>query len=447
MPRKNGGGGAPSRGNSDDSDSPSSVLGGCTTSSTTTDGSSSSAAATYNTDPSISPPATSPSPAPAPAPWKSVADAWRGRTRRRISSGIPSLAPAMSSTLQRLSVRRPWPDPGGGAAAAVDGEVHEFCVLKPTLRTFSLAELKRTTGNFSRDNVVGRGGFAKVYRGSLPGGELVAVKRLTAAQGSERMEGFLAELGHVVNVSHPNIARLVGVGVDGGEHLVFPFSRLGCLSGKLHGGAGAPPMPWAARHRVAVGVARGLEYLHERCARRIVHRDIKPANILLMDDYEPLICDFGLARWLPAKVTHLQITAFEGTFGYVPPEYTTHGVFNEKTDVFALGVVLLELLTGRRAVDAAKLSLVSWAKMFIDDEEEALKMADPALGGQYDAGQLSDMAWAAKLSIDPCPDLRPRMSEVVQILRGLGAHQWSLGRNKSTVDDLIRHKAIAFDFD
>jgi interleukin-1 receptor-associated kinase 1 len=139
------------------------------------------------------------------------------------------------------------------------------------------------------ENVVGRGGFAKVYRGSLPGGELVAVKKLTAAQGPDRMEGFLSELGHVVNVSHPNIARLVGVGVDGGEHLVFPFSRLGCLSGMLHGSGGAEPMPWEARYRVAVGTARGLEYLHERCARRIVHRDIKPANILLKDNYEPLV--------------------------------------------------------------------------------------------------------------------------------------------------------------
>jgi hypothetical protein len=185
---------------------------------------------------------------------------------------------SMSSALRRMSTIR----------RATEEEAQEFCVLKLTLRTFSLSELKRATRNFSRDNVVGRGGFAKVYCGSLPGGQLVAVKRLMAGEGRDTLEGFLAELGHVVNVSHPNIARLVGVGVDGGEYLlVFPFSRLGCLSGKLHGSGAA--MPWAARHRVALGTARGLEYLHERCARRIVHRDIKPANILLMDNYEPLV--------------------------------------------------------------------------------------------------------------------------------------------------------------
>ncbi|XP_066334223.1 receptor-like cytosolic serine/threonine-protein kinase RBK2 [Miscanthus floridulus] len=436
-------GGAPARQNSEESVSPRCVLddgyttacsnaGTCTT--TDTMGSSSSTPATTSTlfpaitaatytDPSALLKATTAAgrrDGPVAPPWKAVAEAWRSRAKRQLSGRIPSLGPTMSSTLRRLSIRRPD-----------NVEVHEFCVLKPTLRTFSLAELKKATRNFSKENMVGRGGFAKVYRGSLPGGELVAVKKLTAAQGADRMEGFLSELGHVVNVSHPNIARLVGVGVDGGEHLVFPFSRLGCLSGMLHGNGGAEPMPWEARYRVAVGTARGLEYLHERCARRIVHRDIKPANILLMDNYEPLICDFGLARWLPAKLTHLQVTVFEGTFGYVPPEYTTHGVFSEKTDVFALGVVLLELLTGRRAIDAAKLSLVAWAKQYLDveDGDETLKMADPALGGRYDAEQLRNMAWAAKLCVHTSPHHRPQMSEVVQILVGEGAHPRGGGRH------------------
>ncbi|CAN6381926.1 unnamed protein product [Urochloa humidicola] len=420
--KKNAGGGAPWRRKSDESVSvslsPRCVLDddGYTTTSTSAAAVMCTSSAGATTAAAAADAATSP-----PAPWKAVAEAWRSRAKRQLSGRIIpplSLVPStMSSTLRRLSSSTSTIRRRAGAGAADDhhhsssaaGEAADFCCeLKPTLRTFSLAELKKATRNFSKDNVVGRGGFARVYRGVLPGGELVAVKKLTAAPAAEgggggrgRVEGFLAELGHVVNVSHPNVARLVGVGVDGGEHLVFPFSRLGCLSGMLHGAGAAgevETMPWAARFRVAVGTARGIEYLHERCARRIVHRDIKPANILLMDDYEPLICDFGLARWLPAKLTQLQVTVFEGTFGYVPPEYTTHGVFSEKTDVFALGVVLLELLTGRRAVDAAKLSLVAWAKQYLDGEEDEVpKMADPALGGRYDVEQLRNMASAAKL--------------------------------------------------
>ncbi|KAG8090485.1 hypothetical protein GUJ93_ZPchr0011g28599 [Zizania palustris] len=398
---------------------------------------------------------STPTPAPAAAarherqPWKGVAEAWRSRTMRRL----PSLAPTMSSLGRRFSIR-------GGAAAPPNG--NEVCALRPPIRTFSLSELKKATRNFSKENVVGRGGHANVYRGCLPGGELVAVKRLSAAaaaDGSSRVESFLSELGHIVCLNHPNIARLVGVGVDGGEHLVFPLSRLGCLSDRLHGaGAGEEVMPWEARYRVAVGAARGLEYLHERCARRIVHRDVKPANILLKDDYDPMICDFGLAKWLPAKMTHYQVTTFEGTFGYVPPEYTSHGIFNEKTDVFAYGVVLLELLTGRRAIDAKKLSLLTWARPFLysdgdgdgDGEDEAVrKMVDPALGGHYDAEQLCSVACAAKLCIQTSPELRPPMSQVTRILQGKEEHEMN-GQDYATrrqQDDLSRHRALAFDFD
>uniref|UniRef100_A0A453SC05 Protein kinase domain-containing protein n=1 Tax=Aegilops tauschii subsp. strangulata TaxID=200361 RepID=A0A453SC05_AEGTS len=190
------------------------------------------------------------------------------------------------------------------------------------------------------------------------------------------MESFLSELGHAVNVRHPNVARLVGVGLEGGEHLVFPFSRLGCLSRRLHGGSGEEgTMPWEARYKVA-------------------------------------ICDFGLAKWLPAKLTHYQVTTFEGTFGYVPPEYTTHGIFNEKTDVFAFGVVLLELLTGRRAIDGKNHSLIAWVRSFLSSKDEVLKMVDPALGGRYDVEQLRRVMHAAQLCIHTSPAQRPRMSQL-----------------------------------
>ncbi|KAF0896825.1 hypothetical protein E2562_028122 [Oryza meyeriana var. granulata] len=479
---KKGLSGKSSQRSSDEAVSPRSVLdgGSITTAATTTttEDSSYSAGTTATTTSTYSSYDDEPYTPPARherQPWRGVAETWRSRTMRRL----PSLAPTMSSTFRRLSIRSGAWQWQSAAAAPADG--NQACALRPPIRTFSLSELKKATRNFSKENVVGRGGHAKVYRGCLPGGELVAVKRLSTAAAPDRggrVESFLSELGHVVSLSHPNIARLVGVGVDGGEHLVFPFSRLGCLSGRLHGsGAGAveEAMTWEARFRVAVGAARGLEYLHERCARRIVHRDVKPANILLKDDYEPMICDFGLAKWLPANMTHYQVTTFEGTFGYLPPEYTSHGIFNEKTDVFAYGVVLLELLTGRRAIDAKKLSLLTWARPFLyggdgvgDDGDQAVRMmVDPALGGRYDGEQLARVARAAKLCIHTSPELRPKMSQVTRILQGDGEHRRSEGPGRTAMDhtvelhetngqdsatrrqldDLTRHKALAFDFE
>jgi interleukin-1 receptor-associated kinase 1 len=213
-------------------------------------------------------------------------EAWRSKTKRRLASGMSFSIRGGGSGKWR------WP-----TAGHVNVEQHDLCTLRQSFRTFSLSELKKATSNFSKENVVGRGGHAKVYRGVLPDGQLVAVKKLLPApEKKDRVESFLSELGHAVNVRHPNVARLVGVGLEGGEHLVFPFSRLGCLSRRLHGHGGAGeeawPMPWEARYRVALGAAYGLEYLHERCARRIVHRDVKPDNILLKDDYEPLVSNF-----------------------------------------------------------------------------------------------------------------------------------------------------------
>uniref|UniRef100_A0A8R7Q4C9 Protein kinase domain-containing protein n=1 Tax=Triticum urartu TaxID=4572 RepID=A0A8R7Q4C9_TRIUA len=467
MPRKNGcgAGDKSSHEKGDDLVSPRSVLEGCTTTSDVdaaamTDeamGSSSTMTGVVAVPSMPEPPRNDG----LPAAWKGAMEAWRSRTKRRLSSGIPS---TMSSKLRSLSIRGSskwrWP-----SAGQVNVEQHDLCALRLSFRTFSLSELRKATRNFCKENVVGRGGHAKVYRGLLSDGQLVVVKKLSATE-NDRMESFLLELGHAVNVRHPNVARLVGVGLEGGEHLVFPFSRLGCLSRRLHGGSDEEgAMPWEARYKVALGAASGLEYLHEWCARRIVHRDVKPANILLKDDYEPLICDFGLAKWLPAKLTHYQVTIFEGTFGYVPPEYTTHGIFNEKTDVFAFGVVLLELLTGRRAIDGKNHSLVAWVRSFLSSKDEVLKMVDPALGGRYDVEQLRRVTHAAQLCIHTSPAQRPRMSQVARILRGdqetlqqIMMHEranmtelheidgYEAPTPRTYLHDLSRHKALAFDF-
>lgn len=235
---------------------------------------------------------------------------------------------------------------------------------KPSWRNFTYSELEAATDKFSHERLVGKGGHAEVYKGCLSDGTLVAVKRITKKDDNEdeRTADFLTELGIIAHVDHPNAAKLIGFGVEGGLYLILQYATKGSVETRLQGSW--EDWGWKTRYKVAVGVAEGLSYLHQSCPRRIIHRDIKASNILLGDDYEPLISDFGLAKWLPDKWLHHVVHPIEGTFGYLAPEYFMHGIADEKTDVFAYGVLLLELITGRHAieVDATRQSLVMWAK-------------------------------------------------------------------------------------
>ncbi|KAI4326483.1 hypothetical protein MLD38_031793 [Melastoma candidum] len=276
---------------------------------------------------------------------------------------------------------------------------------------FGCAELQSATNNFSK----GKGGYAEVYRGCLQNGKVVAVKRLTRGTPDEKIADFLAEVGIMAHVAHRNTAKLVGYGVEGGMHLVLELSPNGSLASWLYGLK--EKLEWQTRYRVALGTAEGLLYLHEGCPRRIVHRDIKAANILLTRDFEPQICDFGLAKWLPEKWTHLTVSKFEGTFGYLAPEYMMHGIVDEKTDVFAFGVLLLELVSGRRALDYEQRSLVIWAKPLLR-KSNARELIDASIAGNYDTGQLNLVVLAASLCLCQSSIRRPSMSQVLQILKG-----------------------------
>ncbi|KAL9248553.1 Receptor-like cytosolic serine/threonine-protein kinase RBK1-like protein [Drosera capensis] len=219
--------------------------------------------------------------------------------------------------------------------------------------------------------LLGKGGHAEVYKGSLPDGSVAAVKRLIqedkedaeneAGGPSEdeiRTADFLSELGIIAHIDHPNSAKLIGYCLQGSLFLVLQLCAHGSLASHLHGSGEC--LEWKLRYKVALGVAEGLSYLHHTCPRRIIHRDIEASNILLDEDYEPL--DYGLAKWLPDKWLHHVLYPIEGTFGYLAPEYFMHGIVDEKTDVFAFGVLLLELITGRHAVDSSRQSLVMRAK-------------------------------------------------------------------------------------
>ncbi|XP_042409377.1 probable receptor-like serine/threonine-protein kinase At5g57670 isoform X1 [Zingiber officinale] len=288
----------------------------------------------------------------------------------------------------------------------------------PAWRCFSYEEVHRATNGFNQaDNLVGRGGHAEVYRGVLEDGHAIAVKTMARASSEEQKEkDFLTELGTVGHVRHANVSPLIGCCIERGFHLIFEFASNGSVSSNLHDES-RPPMEWKLRYDIALGTARGLHYLHKGCQRRIIHRDIKATNILLTHNFQPQISDFGLAKWLPSEWIHRTVKPIEGTFGCLAPEYFMHGIVHEKTDVFAFGVFLLEIISARNPVDGSHMSLVSWAKPYLRDGSIRM-LVDSRLGDHYDCEQLHKLAFAASLCIIPAPTSRPSMTEVLNIIEG-----------------------------
>jgi len=157
--------------------------------------------------------------------------------------------------------------------------------FKSTWKNFSFSELQAATDNFSHENLIGEGGYSEVYRGCLEDGQLVAIKRLTRETPTNKAEDYLSELGVLEYVDHPNIANVIGYGIEGGMHLVLPLSINGSLSSVLNGQK--EKLAWCLRFKIALGIASGISYLHEGCERRIIHRDIKSDNVLLTEDFQP----------------------------------------------------------------------------------------------------------------------------------------------------------------
>ncbi|KAK7358444.1 hypothetical protein VNO77_00372 [Canavalia gladiata] len=297
---------------------------------------------------------------------------------------------------------------------------HKAPVFGNPPRWFTFAELQLATGGFSQANFLAEGGFGSVHRGVLPDGQVIAVKqyKLASTQGDKE---FCSEVEVLSCAQHRNVVMLIGFCVEDGRRLlVYEYICHGSLDSHLYGRK-QNVLEWCARQKIAVGAARGLRYLHEECrVGCIVHRDMRPNNILLTHDFEALVGDFGLARWQPDGDMGVE-TRVIGTFGYLAPEYAQSGQITEKADVYSFGIVLLELVTGRKAVDInrpkGQQCLSEWARPLL--EQHAIhKLADPILRNCYVDQEVYRMLQCSSLCIGRDPHLRPRMSQVLRMLEG-----------------------------
>uniref|UniRef100_A0A5B7BSE8 Protein kinase domain-containing protein n=1 Tax=Davidia involucrata TaxID=16924 RepID=A0A5B7BSE8_DAVIN len=286
-----------------------------------------------------------------------------------------------------------------------------------SVRSFTIASLQQYTNSFSQENLIGRGMLGTVYRAEVPSGKLLAIKKLgTAASRQQSDEDFLELVSSVSKLQHANIVELLGYcGEHGQQLLVYQYCNNGTLHEALHlDDEIHKKLSWNTRIRLALGAARALEYLHEGCQPPIVHRNFKSANILLDDELAVRVSDCGLAPLISSS----SASQLQG-YGYGAPELEL-GSYTYQSDVYSFGVVMLELLTGRKSYDRSRPRgeqfLIRWAIPQLHDIDALSKMVDPSLNGVYPSKSLSRFADIISLCVQPEPEFRPPMSEIVQNL-------------------------------
>ncbi|KAL4627171.1 hypothetical protein ACB092_05G148500 [Castanea dentata] len=291
------------------------------------------------------------------------------------------------------------------------------------LKRFSFRELQNATGNFSPKNILGQGGYGVVYKGCLPNRTVVAVKRLKDPSYTGEVQ-FQTEVEMIGLALHRNLLRLYGFCMTSDERLlVYPYMPNGSVADRLRETCREKPsLDWNRRMRIAIGAARGLLYLHDQCNPKIIHRDVKAANILLDESFEAVVGDFGLAKLLDRRESHVT-TAVRGTVGHIAPEYLSTGQSSEKTDVFGFGILLLELITGQKALDAGngqvqKGMILEWVRTLFEEKKLEV-LVDRDLRGCFDAFQLEKTVEVALQCTQSHPNLRPKMYEVLKVLEGL----------------------------
>ncbi|XP_004247046.1 receptor-like kinase TMK4 [Solanum lycopersicum] len=298
--------------------------------------------------------------------------------------------------------------------------------------TIPVELLREATNNFSKENILGRGGFGIVYKGRLHDGTEIAVKRMEASIASNKgLTEFRAEIEVLTKVRHRHLVALHGFCVNGYERLlVYEYMPQGTLGQHLfdHDQLGFLPLTWKQRLTIALDVARGVEYLHGLAQQSFIHRDLKPSNVLLGDDMRAKVSDFGLVKNAPDGKYSVE-TRLAGTFGYLAPEYASTGRVTTKIDVFAFGVILMEILTGRKALDESlpedRSHLVVWFKKMVVNKEKIIEVLDPTLDPDEETYQsICKVVELAGHCAAREPSQRPDMGHVVNVLAPL-VEQWT----------------------
>ncbi|GAB4851869.1 Receptor-like kinase tmk4 [Ancistrocladus abbreviatus] len=333
----------------------------------------------------------------------------------------------------------------GGTYAGVPSEIQsqssgdhsEIPVFEGGNVMISIQVLRQVTNNFSEENILGRGGFGVVYRGELHDGTMIAVKRMEAlAMGSKGMSEFQAEIAVLTKVRHRHLVALLGYCINGNQRLlVYEYMPQGTLGQHLFEWREReyPPLTWKQRVTIALDVARGVEYLHSLAQSSFIHRDLKPSNILLGDDKRAKVADFGLVKNAPDGKYSME-TRLAGTFGYLAPEYAATGRVTTKVDVYAFGIILMELITGRKALDETmpeeRSHLVTWFRRILINKANIRKAIDEVL--DPDEETYESICKVAELG-GHCtarePHQRPDMGHAVNVLGPL-VEQWKPARQE-----------------
>ncbi|KAE7997256.1 hypothetical protein FH972_001904 [Carpinus fangiana] len=288
---------------------------------------------------------------------------------------------------------------------------------KSSIAIFDYQSLEAATNNFQESNVLGDGGSGRIYKARFDEKFLAAVKRIDGLRQNTARE-FENEVNWLSKIRHPNITKLLGYCIYGeSRFLIYEMMEKDSLETQLHGPTRGSALTWHLRMKIAVDVARALEYLHEHCNPPVVHRDIKSSNILLDSNFSAKLSDFGVAVTSGTENKNVKLS---GTLGYAAPEYLLDGKLTDKSDVYAFGVVLLELLMGRKALEhvspAQCQSIVTWAMPQLTDRSKLPNIVDPVIENTMDLKHLYQVAAVAVLCVQPEPSYRPLITDVLHSL-------------------------------